>query len=151
MKDYERDIHRHIEEFGCSVTSVVDPDGKEPTFSYSIGIAKTTSQPEVIVVGLRTELGHWIINEYSRRAKAGEEFAPGVLYLGFLEGFAVQFGHVSRDHRSEYMRSATWLHGTPDFSALQLIYPNTSGVWPWDDDADDWFRANQPLLAGSHS
>jgi hypothetical protein len=151
MNDYEGNIHRHIEEFGCSVTSVFDPDAKTPPFSYSIGVAKTTSQPELIVIGLRSELSHWIVNEYNRRAQTGEEFVPGKRYEGFLEGFDVQFGPVSREHRDEYMRSATWLHGSPDFSALQLIYPNTSGVWPWDDDADEWFRANQPILAGDQT
>jgi len=30
---------------------------------------------------------------------------------------------------------------------LQLVYPNTSGVWPWDEAADDWFRSWQPILS----
>ena len=50
MEQYERNILQHIEEHGCSVTSVFDPDGKEPPFSYSIGIARssgctTSSEP----------------------------------------------------------------------------------------------------------
>lgn len=147
MSDYFDNIRRNIEEFGCSVTSVVDPDGVDPPFSYSIGLAKTTSQPEIIVVGLRPQLGHWLIDEYSGRSKAGVVFSPGVLYEGFLEGFEVQFGTVSRENREKYMLSAAWLHDGPDFEALQLLYPNTSGVWPWDDDADEWFKANQPILA----
>mgnify|MGYP001215688223 CR=1 FL=1 len=148
MKDYERNIHSDIEEYGCSVTSVFDPEGNEPPFSYSIGIAKSAGAPEIIVVGLKSELGHWLVNEYNRRVKAGERFAPDILYLGFLDGFAVQFGQVSRKYRDEFMRSATWLHGSPDFEALQLIWPSTAGVWPWDSQASDWFRSNQPLLAG---
>ena len=148
MEDYERNIHTHIEEHGCSVTSVFDPEGSEPPFSYSIGIAKTAMAPELIVVGLKPEMGHWLVNEYNRRVKAGESFVPGVLYLGFLEGFSVQFRPVARKHREEYMRSATWLHGGPDFEALQLIWPSTTGVWPWAPEASEWFRANQPLLAG---
>ncbi|MBD7987445.1 DUF4262 domain-containing protein [Luteimonas sp. Sa2BVA3] len=148
MEEYERNIHSHIEEHGCSVTSVFDAKGDEPPFAYSIGIAKTAMAPELIVVGLKREIGHWLVNEYNRRVKAGERFVPGVLYLGFLEGFAVQFGPVAREHREEYMRSATWLHGGPDFEALQLIWPSTAGVWPWDQHASEWFRANQPLLTG---
>jgi hypothetical protein len=148
MKEYERNIHTNIEEHGCSVTSVFDPEGDAPPFSYSIGIAKSAMAPELIVVGLKQEIGHWLVNEYNRRVKSGESFVPGPLYLGFLEGFAVQFGTVTREHREEYMRSATWLYGSPNFEALQLIWPSTSGAWPWDSDASEWFRANQPLLAG---
>lgn len=151
MKDYERNIHKHIEECGCSVTSVFDPEGDEPSFSYSIGIAKTSKAPELIVVGLEPEMGHWLVNEYNRRIRAGEIFVPGVLYEGFLEGFAVQFGAVAREHREELMRSATWLHEGPDFEALQLIWPSTDGSWPSDAPASEWFRASQPLLAGAAS
>lgn len=148
MDEYERNILRHIEEHGCSVTSVFDPEESEPPFTYSIGIAKSSGAPELIIVGLDSKISHWMVNEYSRRCQAGERFQSGVLYLGFLEGFAVQFGAVTRAHRAKYMRSACWLHGGPEFEAVQLIWPDTAGVWPWDSEATDWLRANQPLLAG---
>lgn len=148
MHDYERKILDHIEQFGCSVTSVFDPDDQNPPFSYSIGIARQTDAPELIIVGLESKLAHRLINEYNRRVIAGERFVPEVLDLGFLDGFAVQFRPVARAHREDYLRSACWLHDGPDFDALQLIWPSTSGVWPWDPAASDWLRANQPLLAG---
>jgi hypothetical protein len=147
MEEYERNILAHIEEHGCSITSVFDPDGEDPPFSYSIGIAQSAGAPELIVLGLDSKISHWLVNEYNRRVRAGERFSNGVLYLGFLEGFAVQFGPVARHYRGQHMRSACWLHGGPDFEALQLIWPSTSGIWPWDPEADDWFRSNQPLLA----
>ena len=147
MEEYERNILKHINEHGCSVTSVFDPEGDEPPFSYSIGIARTAAAPELIVVGLKPEIGHWLVNEYNIRVRAGERFVPGVLYLGFLKGFAVQFGPVARKYRKEYMRSATWLHDGADYEALQLIWPSTAGLWPWDPEANEWFRTNQPLLA----
>jgi hypothetical protein len=148
MKEYERNILDHIEQYGCSVTSVFDPDEDKPPFSYSIGIAKKAGAPELIIIGLSSKLGHWIVNEYNRRLIDGERFAQGVLYSGFLDGFEVQFGPVSQQHREEYMLTACWLHGGPEFEALQLIWPNTSGVWPWDPEASEWFRSNQPLLSG---
>lgn len=146
MDEYERNIHAHIEKYGCSVTSVFDAKGDEPPFSYSIGIAKSAMAPELIVVGLKKDIGHWLVNEYHRRVKAGETFLPGTPYTGFLEGHAVRFGAVARDKREEYMRSATWLHGDSDFEALQLVWPSTEGVWPWDPEASEWFRSQQPLL-----
>lgn len=99
MEQYERNILQHIEEHGCSVTSVFDPKEVEPPFSYSIGIAKSSAAPELIIIGLGSKLSHWMINEYNCRVRAGEQFLPGVLYLGFLEGFAVQFGLVAREFR----------------------------------------------------
>lgn len=147
MEPYEQNILLHIEQYGCSVTSVFDPEESTPPFSYSIGIARSSAAPELIVVGLGARLAHRLINEYKHRVRAGERFVPGVSYGGFLDGFAVQFGSVAQAHRAEYMRSACWLHGGPDFEALQLIWPNTSAIWPWDATASAWIRANQPLLA----
>ena len=76
MNEYERNILADIDEYGCSVTSVIDPNGNEPPFSYSIGIAKSSDAPELIVVGLDSKISHWLINEYNRRVKAGERFLP---------------------------------------------------------------------------
>lgn len=128
-----------------------DPKEIEPPFSYSIGIPRSSGAPELIIVGLNSKLSHRLINEYNRRGRSGEQFLPGVFYSGFLEEFEVQFGPVAPEYRSEYMRSACWLHGGPEFEALQLIWPNTSGVWPWEAEASDWFRANQPLLTAEVS
>jgi hypothetical protein len=146
MNDYEQSLQAHMAKCGCSVTSVFDPDGNEPDFSYSIGIGQSSKAPDLIVVGLKREIGHWLVNEYNRRVQAGERFSPGVLYDGFLEGFAVQFTPVDPPHRAGYMRSAVWLYGGSDFEALQLLWPSTRGLWPWDPEAGEWFKANQPLL-----
>lgn len=148
MEEYERNILRNIEEHGCSVTSVFDPDGKQPPFSYSIGITRSCGAPELIVMGLNASLGKWLVNEYRRRVGAGEAFVPGVLYLGFLEGFAVRFAPVPADAREEYMCSTCWLYGGPQFEALQLVWPGTDGFWPWQPEAGDWMRLNQPVLCG---
>jgi hypothetical protein len=150
MNQYEKNILAHIEAHGCSVTSVFDPDQDEPPFSYSIGIARSAGAPELIVVGLESKISHWLVNEYHRRVRAGETFVPGVDYLGFLEGFSVQFGPVAREHRAGYMRSACWLHDGPDFEALQLVWPSTAGVWPWDAKASNELRRRQPLLASAN-
>lgn len=148
MDQYEINILRHIEEFGCSITSVFDPEGAQPRFSYSIGISRSCGAPELIVVGLNPELGKWIVNEYYRRASTGETFSPDVLYAGFLDGFPVKFAPVAREHRQEYMCSSCWLYGGPDFEALQLIWPGTDGTWPDGPSAPDWMRTNQPVLSG---
>lgn len=147
MNEYEKNILDHIDKFGCSVTSVFDPDEEDPPFTYSIGITKSYGAPEIIIVGLKKDISHWIANEYKRRVSEGETFVFDIPYLGFLEGFPVRFGPVIETNKKEYMRSTCWLYQGSDFDAVQLIWPNTSGVWPWDANASEWFRSNQPLLS----
>jgi hypothetical protein len=99
------------------------------------------------VIGLKPELSMTIINEYCRRVRGGERFRVGERASGFLGGgFDCQFGAVHPDHYPDYFGWDIWFYDGPDFRIVQLIFPSTSGVWPWDAEADEWFRKRQPLL-----
>lgn len=137
-----------IERFGCHVVHVL-AEGDLPPFAYSVGIQKAAGAPEIIVLGLGRDVAHFLVNEYNARVRAGERFSAGVLYSGFLEGFEVTFERVDRRHYREHLGWDLWLYGGDAFEALQLVYPTTSGVWPWDGDGPDSFGSRQPLLTGS--
>ena len=141
MDKYEKKALSDIEEYGCHILNVLEEENY-PGFCYSIGIQKSTNHPELIVTGLRAELGQWLINEYNNRVKGGETFEEGKPYTGFLDDFEVQFRKVEKKHYKEYFGWAQWLYKSKSYRVLQLIYPNTSGVWVWDKEADDdlkWF------------
>jgi hypothetical protein len=148
MNEAEKKIIKNIDEYGCHVTTVFDPNGDDPTFCYSTGIMKTYGSPEIIVVGLSVDLGHSIVNNYAGRLKAGAKFGVGNFYPDFLGGFDVTFGEVSQSNKEKYMLSSCWFNGN-EFDALQLIYPTTKGVWPWAKEATESFHAVQPSLAGN--
>jgi hypothetical protein len=120
-----------IKTHGCHVIHVLEEE-QYPRFTYSIGIEQQTGQPELVVTGLKRELAHSIISNYNDRIRAGEAFVPGHFYDGFIQGFAATFKVVERRHYHEYFGWARWLYKGDDFHVLQLIYPSTSGVWPWD-------------------
>ncbi len=134
-----------IEKYGCHILRVME-EGDEPPFSYTIGMRKSSHHPDLIVVGLSQELSHSILNEYSRRVKAGEKFIDGDTVSGFLEGFDCQLKKVNKKHHKNYLGWALWLYKKEDFEYLQLVYPNTQGVWPWDPKAKPAFVQIQPLL-----
>ena len=145
MDESERKTLEDIERFGCTVFHVA-AEGQAPPFSYSVGISKSASAPEVVVVGLKQPIAHFIVNEYNDRVRAGEVFSPGALYAGFLDGFEVRIEKVDRSFYAHYFGWNLWLYGGPDFDVLQVVYPNTSGIWPWEAEADEWFRTRQPIL-----
>lgn len=121
-------------------------DETVPAFSYSIGIQKTSNAPELIVFGLKKDLSFWIINEYNRRVRLGEQFSENTFYEGFLEGFSVTFKKVQKAHYKEFFGWALWLYEGSNFNALQMIYPTTSGVWPWEPEATEIFKNSTPFL-----
>ncbi len=130
-----------IKEYGCHIIHIMEED-QYPRFSYSIGIEKNTNQPEIIITGLNHEIAHWLINEYNNRVKSGVVFEANKYYSGFLDEFEVTFKEVEKKHYQEYFGWAKWLYKGDSFKVLQLIYPSTSGVWPWDSGAPEdytWF------------
>jgi hypothetical protein len=145
MDPGEKQALEDIEAYGCHVIHVLE-DEEGPPFAYSVGVQKTSGAPEVIVIGLKQPIAHFVVNEYNSRVRNGEQFVAGHRYDGFLEGFRVQFEVVGREHFAEYMGWDRWLYDGDDFEVLQLIYPTTAGVWPWEPQASDWFRQRQPIL-----
>jgi hypothetical protein len=136
----------NIREHGCHVISVFDPEEVQPFFSYSVGIQETSDVPEAIVVGLKPNLGGFMINEYNRQVRAGVRFQRGVLYTGFLEGFEVYIEPARRKLLAEYTYGCDRYYGDREYSVVQIVWPSTAGVWPWQKSASEWFKNNQPML-----
>lgn len=140
-------VANDIEKFGCHVISVFDPEQQLPPFTYSVGIRESAGAPDALVIGVRPELGHFLINEYNERVRGGEQFVPGVPYDGFLEGFAIYVEPATDPTvRTEYTLGCTRRYDSEGYDVVQLVYPSTAGIWPWDEEAGEWFKANQPML-----
>jgi hypothetical protein len=135
----------NIERFGCLVMHV-SAEEDLPPFAFSVGIEATSNAPEIVVIGLKQAVAHFIVNEYNRRVRAGEVLQPGSRYEGFIEGFDVAIIDVHKDFYSEYFGYNLWYYSGSNFRMLQLVYPNTSGVWPWESEASEWFKKWQPIL-----
>ena len=134
-----------IAEYGCHVLNILAEDDLPP-FTYTVGIERSSSAPELVVIGLKQPLAHFIVNEYNRRVRAGEQFSSGQFASGFIEGFDCQFREVHRSHYREYFGWDIWLYGGTEFRVLQLVYPTVKGIWPWDPSVSDPFVGWQPLL-----
>lgn len=145
MDPREKKALEDIRAHGCHVIHVME-EGSSPPFSYSVGIQQTSKVPEIIVVGLNRDLAHFIVTEYNHRVRTGERFLSGKPCAGFIEGFDVRFEPMAKKHYAEYLGWDRWLYGGDGFDAVQVIYPTTDGVWPWDPAASNWFKERQPLL-----
>jgi hypothetical protein len=137
-----------IDQYGCHVIHVA-AEGELPPFSYSVGIQRSSGRPEVVVIGLKQHIAHFIVNEYNKRVQDGEIFNPGEEYSGLLEAFNVLVERVERSFYKDYFGWDLWLYDGSDFEVVQLVYPTTDGAWPWQESASAWFRTWQPLLTTS--
>jgi hypothetical protein len=80
VDEHDREAQEDIERFGCSVMHIA-AEGKLPPFAFSVGITRTSTAPEVVVIGLKEPIAHFVVNEYNRRVRAGAVIQPGVCWL----------------------------------------------------------------------
>jgi len=137
-----------IDRYGCHVIHVA-AEGDLPPFSYSVGIWRSSGSPEVVVIGLKQDLAHFVVNDYNRRVRGGEVFVPGLLYAEFIEGFEVTFEKVDNAFFADYFGWDLWFYEGAAFEVLQLVYPSTTGTWSWQPSASEWFRSWQPILTSA--
>jgi hypothetical protein len=136
-----------IKAYGLAVFHILGEEDLPP-FTYSVGIEQSLGLPELIVIGLKAEVGHAVINECYRQMKEGAVIAPGARVAGLLGGgFECEIGTVLPSYYEEYMGRALWLYKGENFRTYQIVFPNTAGVFPWEPEANEWFKNFQPLLS----
>jgi uncharacterized protein DUF4262 len=138
----------NVREYGCHIIRVFATESG-PAFAYSVGMYLNYGQPEVIVFGLSVEHAHVILNDICRHAARGERFVAGDRTDQFLQGFDVCFTEVPLEVYPEYLGFALWFYRSlsEPFPAVQLVWPDRAGKFPWELGYDHGFDRLQPLLS----
>jgi hypothetical protein len=146
-------VHATIEQHGFFIQYVMG-EGYSPSWGYTIGFL-AHGHPEVVVLGLNMDSAAGALHLLHREILAGEHRPVGRRHrrdLG-LAGPAclvpVPAEHWSESgHRLciavEYYAALGW---DPDrLAALQLVWTEPSGCFPWDRECPPRFRHLQPIL-----
>lgn len=146
----ENDTDRHlldgIQTHGWSVVKVLADDGG-PDFAFTIGLWANYNHPEIMMVGLDIELMHHVLNNIGDEVKTGgQRFEDGKQYPELLEGYDCAFVSVAPEHFEEYLGTAMWLYRQQPFAALQCVWPDKQGFYPWQDSFNPQWRTRQPVL-----
>ena len=144
----ERFIVECIADPGWSVQMIAAGEGPdEPAFGYTIGLFHNYQQPELIVVGLRHELMHSMLNDVAQRIKDGKVLAVGEKLVDVLEGFDVTLREVrTKESFKQHVGYALWFYKGKPFPLFQLVWPDKQGRFPKEKGTSDGFNAQQPLL-----
>jgi hypothetical protein len=113
---------------------------ESPPFSYTIGL-HSFGLPELLVTGVWPERGRALLNYFAEETMLSGPPAPGDrIELGPRERIEV----VEVDHPDAHMGIGLALMG-PEVRALQLVWTDAFGRWPWHRDFNRaWGR--QPVL-----
>ena len=134
-----------IREHGWFRTRVF-AEGDHPEFSFTTGLWVTLGQPELIVVGLKSEIAHAILWDVFRDLSSGVQ-------LPLRRRTDTVFGNqpaclfkMDKKFYAEFLGWSRWFYAGDDFPCLQLVWPDRSGVFPWEPNFDPAMAGIQPDL-----
>jgi hypothetical protein len=134
-----------VTEHGWSVVGIGSEDDV-PAWAFTVGLWHTLGSPEVAMFGLRLpDMQRWL-NQLGGQIRDGQPLAADERRDGVLDGFPLAIRPV---HPSWYPRvfgSAVNFYQRPPLPIVQAIWPDRTGLFPWQDGSGDNCRANQPWL-----
>ena len=144
LDDQEKKFVLNIREHGWFRTNVFAEEG-HAGFSYTTGFWCTLGFPEIIVFSLKSETAHAVLWDVFRDVKAGKKppTRKRTDVFGNMDG--VLFS-VSSEKYAEYLGWSRWFYGGDEFPCLQLVWPDTHGIFPWQKGAEERFRGDHPDL-----
>lgn len=136
-----------IKEHGWHDTAVFptkeDPHGS-PYFNYTAGLVEM-NHPDLIIVGMPHKVAHHVLWVCFRRIRAGYRFTPDTYATEVLEGLRVAVLEVLDPLNDVAPMTLTdRLYGQVE--GVQIVWPDAEDKFPWDEDFDETFADQQPLL-----
>ena len=150
LDDDDRLTLDNIERFGWSCP-IIDDDAEGPGFGYSVGLMATLEHPELILFGLRRDRIHGILSGMVKMMREGARFQPRTRHDGVLEGYPVHISPVHETWHEVYLGFAMWhrryVGKTGDLQAVQVVWPDMQGQFPWTPGFQPGARTRQPNLS----
>ena len=129
-KEYLSKVDENISKYGFHITYVLE-DEKGPSFCYSTGLFKNYKIPEIFISGLPQNLSFDLVGDYAEKFK--QKTVPINLKINsptkYFE-FQILFIEVDNKSLEKYVYSCNRFYGEKEYKYLQLIYPDTKGLFP---------------------
>jgi hypothetical protein len=123
IHDYLDVLRSIIRTRGWAVQHV---ESERMPFSYTVGMHRR-GLPEFLVTGLPPPRAGWLLNAVVKRALTGTALTPG-RQVRLPAGALVEV--VDVEHPDAHLAMAFNIEG-PDVHAVQLVWADAHGRWPW--------------------
>jgi hypothetical protein len=145
--EHDRKLLSDVARHGWHVLHVFDPES-DLTYSFSVGLYLKFGHPEILVMGLSEEVSRDLINTTAEHIAGGRVFLAGTRTDDLVEGFACGFTPILVDHYEQYLGYGIWFYRSlkQPFPAIQLVWPDKQGRFPWEENYDKNFLRLQHLL-----
>lgn len=136
-EEYLAELRQTMLERGWAVQYV---ESDRMPFAYTIGLTRY-GLPELLVTGVAPRRAARMLNTLGRRAVSGERPVPG-MQIALPAGALVEMVEV--EHPDVYLIFAGAMFGD-EVTALQVVWVDSRGRWPWAANFDDG-RGTQAVL-----
>lgn len=127
------------------VAGTDEESGGTSDFAYTVGLRETfDDHPDLIVFDRDLEAAYGILDSVIDELRTGRRLRRGDRSTEVLEGSEVRFCGVPAPVRKQLMTYTDWLYEREPFDALQVVWPDTEDLWPWEEGSRGDY---QPVLA----
>ena len=140
----EQKVISDVQEHGWHVV-LVTPDEAGPGFAFTIGLFHNFGHPEVILFGLPDKVAHSVLNLIGTSVKNGDRFQVGKRSSDLFERHEAVFVKFPVAAYHDYLGYARWFYSGDEFPALQCVWPDAEGKFPWEPGANEDLKIRQPI------
>jgi hypothetical protein len=145
MPEIDPRVLRDIAAYGFHVVKVREDDAG-PAHAFTIGLHETHDHPEIVVAGPDLDVLHQLVNAVAADVRDGRRFEAGQACAGIVQGLSCHFRRVHLSNYGDFLGYAGWYYQGAPFPALQCVWPDPSGRFPWDAGFEPELRRFQPDL-----
>jgi hypothetical protein len=145
LDEPEKNFVSQIREHGWFRTSV-SADDEGPGFSYTTGFWLNLGFPEVITFSLKDEIAHDTFWHMYKALKNGELFTIGQPVETVFENLEAALVPVAERQFKDHLGWSRWFYGGNGFQCVQLVWPDRTGLFPWQPGYEANLVAAQPDL-----
>jgi hypothetical protein len=130
IKQYHENVDENIRKYGYHSTFVFSD--KSPSFCYSTGIFKSFGIPEIFISSLPQNLSNTLIQCYVDKFKDTPTVPLNKRLEDLTDRFSVYLIEVPVENLIDYVLSSVRFYDSNPYKYVQLIYPDTTGLFPND-------------------
>ena len=138
-------VRTQVAEQGWSVITV-NGTNTEPAYGYTVGLHSSYRHPELVVIGLPIEVMTELLALACDRVRTGEHFAASMQITDITE-HPIAMRNVLPEQVAARLKVTCDFYGHADFPALQLVWADDRGLYPWSMGATTAQWLAQPLLS----
>ena len=142
--DSDRKLLSDVARVGWHLVGITEGP-KRPSYVFSVGLYHSFDQPEIIIIGLDTNVGGQLINSIGDQMQAGKTFRDQDIVNDIADGLPLALRVVTEEYYQSYLGYALWFYESMDFPVLQCVWPDKGARFPWDRDCDEGCRIVQHL------